>query len=396
MKINHLFIFALFLMLLTGCGVINNRFLRGDVIGFSDRVEPSYYYEPGLFQVFKQQSAPYNLCTEEGQDALSISLNSISRGMNTTAYYAVEQAADRVKYIRRKVAKNDPQTKYYIFLLTDGLDNASPQVAKNDGVFWFDKTPEQYKKRLQRKLKGAMGLFAKNTFEVYPMMFEGEDIQANRERNNWTEERYQQYLQQQMECFRYSSTGEAPQLISSDNFEEIIMELRQQFLSSSYTFGVSKSQVNKQIRMNFVNEDNQKIVLTGTLHKSGFSYVLDDVKIDGGTYLTTSQYCKKGGIQLLEVQRDKYDINAYFTIEDLRIGKAPYFPLRDRVEQEIAEGGFWQINSEYQEAPWQSVDTYFVLVVDGSRSLDGKNHDQNGFENEIDMANKIVDMLLPR
>lgn len=50
---------------------------------------------------------------------------------------------------------------------------------------------------------------------------------------------------------------------------------------------------------------------------------------------------------------------------------------RDRVEQEIAESGFWQINSEYQEAPWQSVDTYFVLVVDGSRSLDGKNHDQN-------------------
>ena len=80
----------------------------------------------------------------------------------------------------------------------------------------------------------------------------------------------------------------------------------------------------------------------------------------------------------MEVHRDKNDINAYFTIEDLRIGKASYVPLRDRVEQEIAESGFWQINSEYQEAPWQSVDTYFVLVVDGSRSLDGKNHDQNG------------------
>ena len=54
------------LLLLTGCGTINNRFLRGDVIGFSDKVEPSYYSEPGMFQVFKQQGHPYNLRTEEG------------------------------------------------------------------------------------------------------------------------------------------------------------------------------------------------------------------------------------------------------------------------------------------------------------------------------------------
>ncbi|MBQ7192039.1 MAG: hypothetical protein IJS00_04105 [Paludibacteraceae bacterium] len=90
-------------------------------------------------------------------------------------------------------------------------------------------------------------------------------------------------------------------------------------------------------------------------------------------------------------------MNAYFTIEDIRLEGFPYFPIGEKVEQEYeSAANFWQLNSEYQEVTKGAVNTYFLLVIDGSRSLDGKNGEQNGFEQETDMAVQILDMLTER
>ena len=249
-------------LLLSSCGTPKNRFLQGDVIGFSDRVQTSYD-NPQL----KHPLRPWNLLNEEEKAKMRQELTTIiPRGENTAAYYAMELATERIKYVRRHYAENDPQTKYYIFLLTDGLDNASPEVAKREKKILFSRTPEQYQKRLQKKLKGAMGLFAKNTFEVYPMMFEGEDMKTSINRNKkMSEAQFKQEVAESMDCFRYSSKGNAPELISADNYRTIIEELRKKFISSTYTFRVPKSYVNKKIRMNFENRHGKKITLTGTL-----------------------------------------------------------------------------------------------------------------------------------
>ncbi|MBQ7192387.1 MAG: hypothetical protein IJS00_05900 [Paludibacteraceae bacterium] len=267
--------FLLIALFLSSCATQHTRFLQGDVIGFSDEVRTSYRCPRGMFSTFKEQNAAWNLLDDDQVGRMRTEIKELPpRGQNTAAYYAMELAAERIKYIRRHYAKNDPQTKYYIFLLTDGLDNASPELAKKEKKILFSKTPEQYQKRLQKKLKGAMGWFAKNTFEVYPMMFEGEDMQATKTRNRISDEQFKEKLAKDMECFRYSSTGEAPELISADNYQVIIEKLKHTFVSSSYTFRVPKSYVNKKIRMNFENRKGQKISLIGVLKKQGFSYIL--------------------------------------------------------------------------------------------------------------------------
>lgn len=398
------FVFAVCVVLFSSCA--NNRhFIRADVIGFSDEVRTSYDVNKekrGMFSGISKQDPPYNLLTFKNgnwmpdlkqKDKINAEL-SAPRGNMTAADYAMVLAAKRVNYVRRKIAKNDPNTKYYIFLLTDGLDNYSPTLAKEEHDVLFTKTPEKYQKRVQKKLKRAMGWFSKNKFEVYPMIYLGEDMQETKKRNSQTDEQFDKYIDEQMEHFRYSSVGEAPKVIKATDYNEIIENLRKQFISSSYTFRVSKTYVGKQIRMSFVNKNGDTATLTGTLTKKLFGgYTLQNFKIEGIQIDNNSEYIKGNGQTLASTEIK--DGNAYFIIEDLRYGKDLYFPDNSRVEQEIKTSGIWQLNSEYDEDISVSSDTYFMIVIDGSYSLDGKNKQQNGFEKEKKLAKEIVDMLLP-
>lgn len=388
---------GLILIFLNSCASVNNRFLRTDVIGFSSTVKTSYGASRGMFKNFKWQDEPYDLLMDKDRIAVNKTLQEIPRGDNTALYYAMDLAIDRVRYVRQKLAKNDPQTKYYIFLLTDGLDNASPQLAKNEKELIFGTTNQRYRARIARKLKNAMGLFAKNTFEVYPMLFEGDDLMEIKAQNP---DKYEEHISNSMECLRYSTIGEAPKINKASSYDSIMVELRKQFLASSYTFRVSKSLVGKRIKMTLENSKGKKVEVIGTLKRDFFSYAFTDIDINGENVSTAKigQYTKKNGKKLLAVKEygnGSEDLNVYFTLEDIRLGAEPYFPVRSRVTQHIDEGNdFWILNSEYREVTEHSFDTYFVLVVDGSTSLDGKNHNQNGFEAEQKMAKGIVDMII--
>ena len=361
--------------LIASCATENPRFFRGDVIGFSDNVKTSYTTESrGLFMNLKDQSDPFNLLGDEGKREMKTSIDRVPRGENTTAYYAMELAAMRVKYIRKKVAKRDPKTKYYIFLLTDGLDNASPQVAKSDGRTLFTISPEKYQKRLQKKMKRAMGFWSKNTFEVYPLVYEGEDMQESKKMNNLTDREYEAKLREWMACFRYSSNGEAPEMISASSFETIIESLKERLVENSYTFKVPKSYSGKKIRMEFRNGSGTlETTLTADLKKSLGKYYLENIQLTKGA--TISTYGR------IASESDFPDnVNAYFTIKDFKLNGKAYQPKNSNITQDYeAQSGYWQRNSEYSEVQNKSINTYFILVIDGSRSLDGKNHDKNGF-----------------
>ena len=338
----------------------------------------------------KPQDPPFNLLTEDGKKAMFGEIYKVKRGENTAAYYAMELAAERVKYVRKKIAKRDPKTRYYIFLLTDGLDNASPETAKHDKRMLFTRTPEQYQKRLQKKLKSAMGWFGKNQFEVYPLFYEGDDIQETKQRNKMTDAQYEESLQEAMKCFRYSSEGidNAPALIHGNDFSGILTDLRKKIDISSYTFKVPKSYANKEIRMTFLDKNGKEVVMTAKLAKTLSSFSLKDVHMSNGvTY---------GELRSVASLYTNDYMNTYFCIEDFRLDGVAYYPDGKKVTQEVKSTSYWQLNSEYSEVTETAINTYFVLVIDGSRSLDGKNRTSKGFEEETNMAKEIMKIIAPR
>ena len=396
-KLSCIGIFLL-IILLTSCS-INNRFLRADAIGFNQKVSTSYVSNRGIFSGLSSQSSPCNLLDQKGsvdnaaKNKFQEYLTNTPRGEMTASDYAMVLAAKRINYVRRKVAKNDPNTKYYIFLLSDGTDNYSPEAAKQEHDILFPRTADKYAERVQKKLKGAMGPFAKNEFEVYPMIYLGWDMLETKQNGNMSEEQFAKFINENMKHYRFSSIGDAPQVIQASDYEKIIIELRKKFISSSYSFLVPTSYAGKQIKMSFENRRGVPATLIGTLKKQAFGYVLTDIKVDGITISKNTKNFSKDGKTLKPSWTS--DGKVCFSLENLRYGNnEPYFPNNDKVKQEYQNRGFWTINSEYKEDTSMDRDTYFIIVMDGSRSLDGKNNEQNGFEQELKLANEIVDMIL--
>lgn len=382
----------------SSCSRENYLFLKGDVIGFSEDAKTSYSAEKGLFKNLKEQSAPYDLTTKEGIDDIRYFIrNDVPRGTNTSAYYAMELACDRIKYVRKHVAGNDDNIKYYIFLLTDGLDNNSKQAALNAKQHIFP--VKDYQKLLQKKLRKTMG-WSKNIFEVYPMLYEGDDIKSIMSENNMDEKSYQQMLREQFECFRYSSTGEAPELIYADNFEEIFSELRKKFVSSSYEFRVPKSYVGHKIRMKFVSLEGKEAEMTGFLKKTLGSYSLEDIEVTGMNIdIINSKYATQSGKGIkASTRQDSSKSNIFFHIEGLELDGKAFIVGRgnEDVKQYYQNNGIWIVNSEYSTENYATLLSYFIIVIDGSKSLDGINNNGDGFVKEQKMALDIIDLLVPR
>lgn len=362
-------------------------FLQADVVGFSERVETSYGASKHCFKNLETQKEPYDLMTEGGVAAITSYINNeIPRGKNTAAYYAVETACDRIRYVRKHQASGDKFTKYYIFLLTDGLDNNSSEAAKKDYETLFRITPEKYRERLQKKLRKAMG-WQKNLFEVYPMLYEGDDIKAIQTANNLDTGQYYQFLRNKFECFRYSSTGNAPPLIFSSDYEEIFSQMKDKFISSSYEFMVPKSYEGRRIMMKFRSEKGDEGVLTGLFRKKGFRYVIEDMEMTGMTMKLADQsfHHSEGS-------------NVVFRMEEImRNGLA--FVVGDGakdVQQFYEEDGLWIVNSEYYTEKKVNMDTYFILVIDGSTSLDGRSGATTEFDKEKEMARKIINLIIKK
>lgn len=384
--------------MLASCSKVNLSYLRGDVIGFSGDVNTSYAARQDLFRGMSAQSEPYNLLQDDDIRQMKEFIDKeIPRGTNTSAYYAMELATERIKYVRKYSAKRDKFTKYYIFLLTDGLDNSSAQAAMNSGLTLMPLEADQYPERLQKKLRKAMGN-SRNTFEVYPMLYEGDDIRGIMQANNLDTAAYHNYLRSKFECFRYSTTGHAPELIFSDNYQQIFAEMRDRFISSAYEFRVPKSYAGRQIRMCFVDKKGNKGELVGDFCRNGSSFTLENIRLDGITInMVSSAYAANDGRTLVAVTtNDSTNSNVFFRIEELqRDGRA--FVVGDGhrdVTQYYRDNGLWIVNSEYNSERIVNLDTYFILVIDGSRSLDGPDGNSDGFNAELRMAQDIVDLVL--
>lgn len=392
--------FIILVALMTSCATHTNV-IYSDVIGFSEKVDGDYFQAEnkhrGMFKNLFKQIEPSNLVDKKDAEVFKSGVSKIPqrmRGENTSVYYAVETACDRIRYVRKRIMKRDKQTKYYLFLMTDGLDNWSEIAAKEDKQILFPIKHDKYPERVQKKLKKAMGL-GKNLFEVYPMIMEGADILSNKDRNKMSDETFDKWIESQMECFKYSSKGDAPKLIRATDYEKIFEDLKEQFKTSSYSFRVPKSYQGNRIKMNFESIYGEKATLIGTFKKKGFDYIISDIELKGININKASHFYRIEGNALIPSNKDYRGGDIEFKIEGITNGNNKRYDINKReVQQEYESNGIWILNSEYKENAMQNQNTYFILVIDASKSLDGKKGEEKGFEKEMEMARKIVDLII--
>lgn len=346
-------------LLLASCGAVHNRFLRADVVTFGSTVNTNF------------ESAPYDL-TQPAEAALmhQFIADSVPEGGHSAVFYAMEQAAERVQYVRKNLSDGDPETRYYIFLLTNGFDNASPQAAKNDGRIRRLMTYDKYGQRVRQALAKAMGPFDRNTFEVYPLILKGDELSEMQRRSNLSDDEFLAYLNTQLACLRYSSKGKdkAPSVICYDNLQDIYNAVFQQVIHSTYRFRVPTAYVKKRIKMNFRNRQGQQASVTGVLKKKGGDYVLDNVQLDSMTVSAKSRYINRRATCLTALpSEDPNDLSVGFILEDIRdLNGLPFIPDPHRVDQEVLmSGNLWYINPDFADTNELDVNTYFIFVVDG-------------------------------
>ena len=372
--------------------------LLGDVISFGDDAKTNYSYHKGLFKNCKPQGDPYVLYSQSNHSVdKKTMLQMIGRihntqmENNTAGIYAMDLGLDRIKYIRKHQLKHDPNSRYYIIYMTDGLDNISCQVAKNNKQGNY-KTPERYKEKMKKKITKVSRYkkSSQNPFDIYPVVFTGSDLGDVKRDNHLSDAEFDQFIEKNMGWLRGSSRGpeNAPKIIKGENFDEVLEVFKDEFNASGFEFHVPKGYAGKGIRMKFEDENHNQTELTGSFVKQGNKYYLRGVQLRDG--LESGVKLKRG--QTLELKainsKDKKAELAIFRLEKPRYKGKSYFIVKDFVEQYVNDGGMWVKNSEYKSQSKGGIDTYFVLIFDASKSLKG-----DGFEKERQTAIKMINVI---
>ena len=369
------------------CATVRENRLMGDVIGFSDDVQTSFTYEPGFFKNWKTQSAPYDLLTPIGRSDMDNYIRHIPDGQNTVGYYELDMALDRIKYVRKKVMHKDPETKYYIVLLTDGLDNGSTVAARNSHQGRY-KDIESYISKLNKKKTKVMGWKKKQDyFQIYPILFTAGDLEEMRRNNNMDDATFNKYVMNMMEGYRGSSKGvEKPAPIYGNNLDKLVKEFEEQFSIQGFEFLVPKGYLNKRIRMTMEDLDGNKASIEGTFAKQSFRYVFKDISFSEGLI---SESIPSGGMVKSKNQSEQGSILSVFMIDNLKLNGKPFKINTDisTIKQEYMDYGYFVTNSEYQSQAESRKNAYVIMIIDGSKSF--KENSRLAKEKAIEMR-KIV------
>lgn len=408
---------TLMLLSITSCKTTSRNVIYADYVAFGDNVKANYKIDSR-----KSKGKSYKIYDKETGNnqtfELQKELMSVQQEDNTAGIYAMDKGLDRIKYVRKKIFKKDPNTKYYVIFMTDGLDNISVQVAKNEKRKNY-KTSDKYKKKLRKKIVkvSRCNKKEKNDFNIYPIVFTGTDLGDMRDENRMSEKDFKDYISENMDWLRGSSKGvqNSPEVIHSDNFEIIKKKFEEVFRASNFEFAVPKGYVNKKIKMELkgtVGGDTDTIstYFTAVLKNKGKKYYLTDIKLYGG--LTTAEKNIEGKKYKLYAtnNKDKKGTLSTFVLDRpiVKLETEPeaksYFvlPIEDSknptVRQLTAEYNpknpnakdMWVRNSEYDSQLKSMANAYIQLIVDCSKSLGLKEEADNQFIPEIKTAREIV------
>lgn len=359
------------LALLFGSCVTAHQGIKADLVGFSNDVSLSYMKNVPSNKVVGggKNVAPYEIGTEEGYKQMRNGIMGMKpTGANTSLYFSKDVARKRVRYVRRKYLTRDPNAKIYMIVMTDGLENASLRAAKNHHMGHSCNKIESYQRAVKRKTKRAMG---KNSWQIYPIVFEGEDLKSLYSRNKMSEEAVRTFLNEQFEPLRGSKgaplKGEdhiSPRVIPGSSADEIANKFRDEFNSASFGFHIPKGYAGKEIKMQFFVGQEQIAEFTGSFVKRCGKFFLKGVKFSEGL----SCVVEKKGKWKSTNRKAKKSLVAQFEFNDFKYkGKA----LADNytVAQDVEQQGIWVTNTEYNAQRGQTQNAYIIAILDGSESV---------------------------
>lgn len=367
-RVTKLSLLLLVTIVISSCATVRENRLMGDVIGFSDGIQTSFDYNPGLIKALSPQSDPYNLLTAEGQREMDKFIRNIPDGQNTVGYYALDVALDRIKYVRKKVMHKDPETKYYIILLTDGLDNGSTVVARNNHQGNY-KDIQSYIDKLNKKKEKVMGWKQKQDhFQIYPILFTAGDLEKMRLSNNMDDATFNNYVMSMMEGYRGASRGtEKPSPIYGDDLNKIVREFEEQFSIQGFEFLIPKGYLNKRVRMTMEDLSGNKASIEGTFTKQGFRFIFKDIVFSEGL---VSESVPNGGMIKDKNRMDRNDILSVFMIDNLKLNGKPFKINTNTIEQQCEDYGYFVTNSEYKSYADSRKNAYVLMIIDGSKSFE--------------------------
>jgi hypothetical protein len=364
----------------------NEDKLYADVLGFSDTVTTSYQL--------------YHLTAEgTGQKVLEEAIQGLPTGSNTAIYYAVDRGLDRIQAIYNNTPPNplsgSPSTsyytKYYIVLFTDGMDNISAQLARNNDRGKFANTAE-YAADIQKRMSTIfdtkfMGLFSRktkrlNTFEIYLLGLRGQDL----EDSGYSNEDLVKSLRPLMGS--YNSITHEP--IVSDDMSTLYDDFRRNFTASGFNFFVPKGYIENgyKIKMELGSaedgEDPCWFVAEIVKQKaSGFNALLalfgqrkKEKYVLKITDLSPGLSCEN---RLIDEQpgTSESSLTVGFLMNNLRFNNAPLTVMGS--SQYYDDGGrgtdgqiLWRQNREYDDYVGQNRNAYVLLVMDRSGSLNDR------------------------
>lgn len=279
--------------------------------------------------------------------------------------------------MRKKVLKGDKQTRYYIIYLTDGLDNTSVQVAKNNRQGNY-KNDEEYINKLNKKKAKLMGC-GKNQqcFQIYPMLYIGDDLRKIEKQNKMDSVQFLSWAAEQMKPFEGASKGWEKQDAMLDTvWQDLAKKLEEKFTSASYEFYVPKGYINKRIRMTLYDERGVETFIEGLYTKQGGKYILKDVELKGGLSSTTGRTGDGRNISVVVSfnNNDKKSDKSWFKVENLNCNGLNYKVYTGSnpkwaPKQDYFNKNYWLFNSEYDKSARASVNTYILFIADVSASL---------------------------
>jgi hypothetical protein len=377
-------------VLFSSCATTYSEKMYADVIGFNDKVFESYMPPPRnpkdtdvekpIPETVSDEGNPYNLMIQSQAAAMQDAISKIPSGQNTAALYALDVGLDRVALINKKFMEGDPKSRYYVVFFTDGIDNASVDMAIRTrrgnyprGITGRNAYANAMHNRMEQILKkhSFFGLIKKpnttNSFQSYVLLFKGDDLVSYSE----------DQLNTLLNPFRASqNAGDPPELIQDSNMDKLREKFESSFVIPTFSFQVPKDYVDQRVRMQLNAED--QVYFEATLKwqqrtkflffKEDF-YTLEDIAVsDGFTFYENTSQIK------IEMDKEAYDANSSsvtFIINELKVNGRSYPIRRESVTQWHDEGtGTTSFqNTEYAGISGGKKNAYVLLIMDTSLSL---------------------------
>ena len=360
--------------------------IYADIVSFSDNVN-TYY---GLYYI--GQDPMYRRGTND-MDKVKTIVQNLKVGQNTAAYYAMDEALDRLQKVQEK-RKDDVKTKYYIIMLTDGLDNVSVEMARRNKRGYYNNLDE-YGDFLQSKMseifndEKLFGLIKNvntaNSFQAYPLMVMGNDLKQS----GYTA----QDVKTLLEPLSGAQNEYRPKPLVEESFEDLMESFKNSFVVTSFSFQIPTGYVGKKIRMEMNTNEGNYIVEGDFVFEQDKSLF---AKKGEGEYRLCN--ITSGDLTFDDCSAvltgDLYGNNVLFTLNNMRLGDKPVSVMNG--ENEVTQSFYdtaWRKNSEYSQYSDSSRNAYVLFLLDMSKSLRGIEDSETGM-NGVDKAKQMTIEIL--